>query len=288
MKLPNIVIICVVSLAAISPSATIAQNLECCSLSRFDNILRQVNPSSGSTIQTQVLTLTGETIVGARGLAWDGVSGQLYGLLELQGQVGAELVTITQSTGACTSLGDTGDTFGAIAFDSAGTLYGLTGAGSATPRTLFTLSLVDATPTFALTLTGGGGGEALAYNPDDGLLYRASGGIGGAFQTIDPNAGFMVSDISFSGDDHGVSRAMKYEGPGSNSFLLAGSGNMLHRITTGGAVSVIGSMDHTSKGLALKPENIPTLGQWGLIILTLLLLTAATILFHRRAAVATG
>lgn len=285
MKSHRAVFTCIVSHALfVAVPAAVAQDQKCCSISRLEDILRHINPSSGLTTQVRTLTLTGETVIGGRGLAWDAVSGELYGLLELQGQTGAELVTIFETTGACTSIGDMGDTFAAIAFDSAGTLYGLTGAGSATPRTLFTVSLADATPTFVLSLTGGAGGEALAYNPDDGLLYRISGGATGVFQTIDPNAGFAVNNIPLSGVNHGVSRALKYEGPGSGSFLLVGNNNNLYRITMGGSVSLVGSMDHTSKGLAFVPVVIPTVGEWGLIVLTLLLLTAGTIVFRRRAA----
>src|SRR5206468_4000388 len=133
------------------------------------NLLREIDISTGTTTASVTLTLPGSTITGGNGLALDPTTGRLFGLLKLGGQAGRELVTITMATGVCTPIGNTGDNFAAIAFDSSGVLYGVTGDGATTPRTLFRLSTVDATPTFVLALSGVSAGEALAHDPDDGL-----------------------------------------------------------------------------------------------------------------------
>src|SRR5439155_12783760 len=96
-------------------------------------------------------------------------------LLRLQGQSGRQLVKIDSGTGVATSIGNTGDNFAGLAFDSNGTLYGVTGDGATVPETLYTLSTSDASKTLVCTLGNGSDGEVIAFNPDDGLLYHASG-----------------------------------------------------------------------------------------------------------------
>ncbi len=266
-------------LAAVQP--TVGQDETCWSIARFDGILRRIDPDSGATLQLQPLSLPGQTIEGGFGLARAPVADDFHGLLQVQGQSGAVLATIDEMSGLCASIGNTGDSFAALAFDSGGTLYGLTGTGAITPRSLFTLSPVDATPTFIISLPGGGSGDCLAFNPDDGLLYRASGGLAsGVFQSIDPGGGFAITNIPMSGQEHGLARALKYDGSGA--FLLAGANDTLYRITTSGVVSLVGPMDHTCKGLASMPAAVPTMGQWGLICLGLILLLAGGLIFSRR------
>ncbi len=268
--------------AAVSPA--LGQDQTCWSIARFDGILRRIDPDNGATLQQQPLSLPGQTIEGGYGLARAPAAGDFHGLLQVQGQSGAVLATIDETTGLCSTIGNTGDSFAGIAFDSGGTLYGLTGSGAITPRSLFFLSTVDASTTFIVSLPGGGSGDCLAFNPDDGLLYRASGGIAnGVFQTIDPGGAFTITNIPMSGQEHGLARALKYDGSGA--FLLAGAGDTLFRITSSGVVSLVGPMDHTCKGLASMPAAVPTMSQWSLIFLCLLLLLGGGILFRRGPAV---
>ena len=57
----------------------------------------------------------------------------------------------------------------------AGFVYGVTGEGAITSESSFTLSQVDASSTFLTGLGAGNDGEVIAFNPDDGMLYHASG-----------------------------------------------------------------------------------------------------------------
>ena len=152
-------------------------------------------------------------------------------------------------------MGNTGDLFAGIAFDSGGILYGVTDEDALVPETLFELSTDDATPTAVLTLGGGGDGEALAANLDDGQLYRASGAglpnVDEIFESIDPLQP-VVDGISLSGDDYQEALALTYEG--SDVLLLADAAPGLYRVGTDGAVTLVGGLNHASKGLAVVPS----------------------------------
>jgi len=151
------------------------------SISRDDDLLRVVNPSTGTTTSSVAITLTGKGVSFGNGLATHPVTGELFALLKLDGQTGRQLVKIDPATGVATSIGDTGDQFAGLAFNSSGTLFAVVGdkknsaGGGLPPETLFTLNTTNAAPTQVLVLGRGNDGEAIGFNPSDGLLYHASG-----------------------------------------------------------------------------------------------------------------
>ena len=69
------------------------------SISRDDDLLRIVNPSTGGTISSVPITLAGRIVSFGNGLATHPVTGQLFALLTLVGQPGRQLVTINPATG---------------------------------------------------------------------------------------------------------------------------------------------------------------------------------------------
>lgn len=207
-------------------------------ISRDDDLLRELDVSTALTLGSVALTLPGRTVNGGTGLALNPANSELFGLLKLAGQTGRELVTIDMDTGACSSIGNTGAKFASIAFTSTGILYGVTGDGATIPQTLFTLSTADATPTIATALSPGVGvsaGEALGFNSDDGFLYRASGfgiqNLDEIFQRIDPGT-LGVTGVFLKGDDYAEATALAYEGSGV--FLLVDINTDLFRIATDG------------------------------------------------------
>lgn len=137
-------------------------------------LLRTLDPQTGATLGSVPITLSGETILGGTGLAADS-EGTLFALLKLSSQSGRELVTIDPATGVATSIGDTGDKFAGLAFDSNDTLFGVTGDGAVTSESLFTIDTGNASTTLATALGNGNDAEAIGFNPQDGLLYHASG-----------------------------------------------------------------------------------------------------------------
>ena len=248
------------------------------SISRDDDLLRRVNPSTGATISSVAITLAGIGVSSGNGLATHPVTGQLFALLKLDGQTGRQLVTINPTTGVATSIGDTGDQFAGLAFNSSGTLYGVIGdkknvAGGGLPaETLFMLNTSNAAPTQVLVLGRGNDGEAIGFNPNDGLIYHASGNDTGGngcaqfdplvcveiFESVNPNT-LAVTNVPLSGDytprtENYVEVAALTHDSGT-VLLLTDVDQNLYKITTTGVVTFVGSMDHTAKGLAFRQAS---------------------------------
>jgi hypothetical protein len=175
-------------------------------------------------------------------------------------------VTLDEWTGVATSVGNTGNRFAGIAFASDGTLYAVTGDGGGVPESLFTLSTVDGSPSLVRELGAGSDGETLAFNPDDGLLYHASGigtpnhPNGEQFETIDLGT-LVTTNVPLSGFDYEELTSLTFLDGG---FFAGDLGNAafddpgFFHITTGGAVTFLGNMDHVSKGLVLALDPPPT------------------------------
>ncbi len=221
------------------------------SVDGFSNRLRIIDPGSGATLDSTTLTLPGEIIEGSNGLATHPTTGVLWALLRLANQSGRELVTLNPATGVATPIGNTGDLFASLAFDDGGTLYGVTGRGASTPESLFVLSQSDATPSFVLSLTDDVGGEALAFNPADGLLYHASA----SFESIDPGD-LTVTRIATCNDISEVA-ALTYLG--ADVLLFAERNRAFYGFNTSGGLARVGSLDHTSKGLAFADLTVADL-----------------------------
>ena len=252
------------------------------SISRDDDLLRVVNPSTGGTISSVPITLAGKVVSFGTGLATHPVSGQLFALLTLTGQPGRQLVTINPATGVATSIGNTGDQFAALAFNSSGTLFAVVGdkknaAGGGLPsETLFTLNTSNAAPTQVLVLGRGNDGEAIGFNPNDGLIYHASGNDTGGngcapfdpsvcveiFESVNPNT-LVVTNIAMSGnytpltDNYSEVSALTHLS--GNVLLLTDIDQNLYKITTTGVVTLVGGMDHVAKGLAFVNAPVTSL-----------------------------
>jgi FG-GAP-like repeat len=252
------------------------------SVSRDDSLLRVVDPSTGATLSSVPITLAGRTVTSSNGLATHPFSGQLFALLTLVGQLGRQLVTIDPVSGVATSIGNTGDQFAGLAFNSNGTLFGVMGdqsVGGLPPETLFFFGtlvfrlgfILSANPNQVLALGGGNDGEAIAFNPNDGVFYHASGNdthgngcqplntsiCAEIFESID---GVRVTNIPISGsympftDNYLEAAALTHVA--GDVLLLADTGQNLYKISTAGVVTFVGSMDHVSKGLAFVHKTV--------------------------------
>jgi len=253
-----------------------------------DPLLRTVDPTDGSTVSgaSVSMSLAGQTVIGATGLARDLQNGDLYALLKLQGTSFVRLVKLDELTGVATDIGDTGHRFAAMAFAADGTLYAVTGDGDGLPESLFTLSTADGTPTLVVELGAGSDGETLAFNPDDGLLYHASGigtpnhPNGEIFETIDPDT-LIITNVPLSGFDYEELVSLTYvDGAFFAGDLGSPSTDMprFFQIGTDGLVTYLGDMDHVSKGLVpTKPASVSALSRPALCALALGLLLSGGI-----------
>ena len=131
-------------------------------------------------------------------------------------------------------------------------LYGVTGDGAAVPETLYTIDPTTAVPTLVTALGNGDDGEEIAYNPATGLLFHTSGiGSGKILETIDPSS-LAITPIPLTAYDSNEVSGLTYNAAAGH--LLASTRGSLEflNITSGGAVTLLGSTDHTATGLAFS------------------------------------
>ena len=96
-------------------------------VSSQDDQLRTIDPNDGSTLDSVTITLAGEVVIGATGLATS-PNGVLTAVLRLDSDpLMRELVTLDPMTGIATSIGNLGQPFAAIAYSNSGQLMGITG-----------------------------------------------------------------------------------------------------------------------------------------------------------------
>ncbi len=236
-------------------STAVAAPTEFFTVSRDDDQLRIISVS-GSTVGGVTMTLAGETINGANGLARDPTTHTLYAILKIQGDGSVRrLVTVNKVTGVATSIGSLGDSFAGITFDESGNLFGVTGDGATTSESLFSINKATAATSLLTGLGNGSDGESIAVNLDDGLLYHASGLGGGSqvFETVGPSPGFAVTDVPFSGDDLSEVFSLVYTRDGA-TFYGTNLNDELFSLSPTGVGSVLGGLDHSAKGIVVNPE----------------------------------
>ncbi|MEZ4740322.1 MAG: T9SS type A sorting domain-containing protein [Flavobacteriales bacterium] len=197
----------------------------------------------GSESDAVPVTIDDVQVDGCTGMALHPISGAVYVVAKAGSTF--HLATLDVSTGILSTIATMDEKFAGLAFDNDGTLYGITGDGSNTPETLYAID----TGTAALTLVAqpgtGDDGEALAYNTDNGLLYRYGGG--NVFQSIDPADG-TVTDIFLNGTQvANWAHALAYL---NGSFIFT-AGSNYYQVSLSGTVLPIGilSAEPGYKGL---------------------------------------
>jgi hypothetical protein len=256
-----------------------------------DDVLRTIDSTDGSTVDASVtITLAGHTVRKGSGLARHPQTGVLYALLRLESEiVFPQLVILNESTGVATDVGNTNDDFAGIAFADDGVLYAVSGDGGAVPEWLYTLDVSTGSGTLVRELGDGDDGETIGFNRDDGLLYHASGlgnpnnsTVGEIFETIDRGT-LVVSNVVLSGFDYeGLSSLLYRDGAFFAGDLNPTGSSRFFRITTGGAVTYLGDMDHVAKGLAPIGPPGPNPVVPALSTAMLAFLGGALLLFGRR------
>jgi len=138
-------------------------------------------------------------------------------------------------------------------------LYAVTGDGAAVSESLYTLDTSDASATFVTALGNGDDGEALAFNPDDGLMYHWSG-IGDSttyFESIDLNT-LDVTNI-YTSAIHGEILSAAYD-PSCMCFLAYDNSELFYSINTAGIVTVLDFLGRAPadnmKGLAFVGSTL--------------------------------
>jgi len=138
-------------------------------------------------------------------------------------------------------------------------LIGVTGDGASTPEALFLLDQTNASAIFVMALGNGADGETIAFNPDDELLYHASGLSEGDrfWESVDVWDKTIVSSGQFTGQhvtDY-ENAAMVYDSA-TGRFLVSNLIGDLFDTTLTGEADRIGDVLTTLKGLAFAGGSL--------------------------------
>ena len=191
-------------------------------------LLATVNVVTGVETNALPVTLNGTLMQGCTGMALDPVTGNVY-VVAKNGST-FTLAIIDLNTGVLSSPVTLPDKFAGITFDNAGTLYGVTGDGASTPETVYVIDRNNGTTNLLAQPGTGSDGEAIAYNSNNGLLYRYGGGQ--VFQSIDPSNG-TVTDVFISGGTPAdFAHALVFNG---SSFFFA-AGFTLYQLSQNGTL----------------------------------------------------
>jgi len=218
--------------------------------------LYQIDPTNGSQLGIITLNLPGETVNRGNALATNPLTNVLFGVLDVL-DCSRRLVTINPNTGATTNVGNTGARLAALAFDTSGTLYAVSGSslmgGDCTHpvRTLFEVDQTNGqlTALCALPFTGADRGDALTFNPIDDLLYFSIS-IGNlsppTLHTIDDTSGAncSVTAIPLTGGAISAtgSRVTGLVFNPLTGIFLANTGTNLFSLTPGGVDTLLGPL----------------------------------------------
>ena len=218
-------------------TALLGQNRLVVASGPFDDQLVTIDAATGTLHGIQTLTSTAGTVQGVNGMAVDPTNGTIYAIVKIAAMSNRQLATLDRCSGILTVVGNMGDSFAAITFDSAGQLYGVTGDGANTPETLYTINKATAVGTLLTALGAGTDGEAIAFNPNDGLIYHASGLSTRIFESIDPVT-LTITNIPLTGFNTSEVFGLVWDQL-SNGFLVADIGIRFSHLTTGGVISFL-------------------------------------------------
>ncbi|MBD3673455.1 MAG: hypothetical protein HUJ26_08000 [Planctomycetaceae bacterium] len=135
-------------------------------------------------------------------------------------------------------------------------LYGLTGRGGTPKATLHVVSQSDASLTPVMQLNDNGGGQVIAYNPDDGHMYHWTGypSSNTLLEKINLET-LAVTNIPLSGFETNEIYSATYD-PTIGAFLTTDLSVNFASVTPDGVRTYLGSTDHWVRGLAFVGETL--------------------------------
>ncbi len=187
---------------------------------RFDHFLSYIDTDTYTSVSPDIqITFAGNPIHGILGLDLNPIDGLYYTVAYIIDQNDPYLATLDPQTGLVTIIGSNLlENIYSITFTSDGILYGISAFG------LFTIDTITGTLSQLLTIDLSE--NSIAYNPDDGLIYRWSldnGANSISFKSINPNT-LVVTTIPISGYPPYTVSGTQYIGGGE--FILVDNYNM--------------------------------------------------------------
>ncbi len=240
--------------------------------------LHQIDPSSGSIINTVAISgLGADSIVGTD----FGPGGILFAVGRQFASPNTNLYTVDLGTGAATLLapitqGGSPYTISDISFSPGGVLFGLSGTQNGNEIVTIDVGTGVVTTIGASGIAGGGNG--LTFGPG-GVLYAADGT---SIYTVDPGTGAATAIAA----SPGTIGTLSWDGV-SATFLgqdAAFTGTTFEFDAAGNS-TVLPALPVTlfSIGVvrAVSASVVPTLGEWGVIFMSLALAGLAALRFRK-------
>jgi PKD repeat protein len=186
-----------------------------------------IDTTAWSIAQRIKVTMTGTTVTGIQGLAFDPIGHDVFGLLATTGQPNASILAqINLGTGVCTQVGTLGQIFASIAFREDGQLLGVVADGGPNAEKLYLIDKSNGTTSLATALGNGDAGEVISYHHDEQLLYHWSGNNLRIMEKLPATAPYSpVTNVPMTGAASAEVSAATYLGNGR--FLL---GNTTHHL----------------------------------------------------------
>lgn len=218
------------ALLATTALATQAQNYY--ALTTDNDTVYNVDRATGMHTAEYQAKYDNGAIASYRGMAENPVDNQIYVIVKKSGSVN-ELAKFNATRDSLLFIDTLFDKFAGITFDDNGTLYGITGYGANNYSTLYTLSTVDASETLLIDVSAtSSDGEAIAYNPTDGLIYRFASED--TLQTINPST-LVTTNYAFSQQVANYGQSLYFNSLSNQMILVAG--DSIYDVNSTGVVS---------------------------------------------------
>jgi hypothetical protein len=296
MRLSKLASAFIAFISILFASATGAQTLYGASGSNgVAGVLYTINSGTGASVVVGPI-LAGATPLSITGLAMHPLTGVLYGAVgNNTANFPSNLVTINTATGAATVVGAFGTAVSDIAFNAAGTLF----AWDRNTNRLATVNTATgaATDLGASGLAAFAGGGGLAINAGGTAFVSATLTTPGTLDSVNTATGAGTTGPALTGGPlvNGAMTAMAFSTGGvlfaidSNRSGSPTTNSLVTINTATGAITNIGALPGDMDGLAFAvplagaPANIqvPTLGEWALILLATILAAVGVVSLRR-------
>lgn len=223
--------------------------------SPFQDSLWAIDTTTFTVSDNFAPSLSGFTITGITGMAYDPATFQTYVIMKVSGVTGRVLGTIDLSTGVCSQIGNLGDNFSSIIFDRYGQLYGITGDGATVPESFFTIDKTNAFTSLVFGMGNGLDGEVLCYNRMDEHFYHWSGNGTVVYEKWPAtNLTYAPVNIPISGSAGGETFGAMYLN--QNKFIISNISSNLRRWDVNGTVdaAILSNNPDDLRGLVMPPQ----------------------------------
>lgn len=219
-----------------------------------DSITRH-DITNGDYLDSTSLTATNfDSINSGHGFAIDPTNNTIYGVFNTDS--GSNMLsTVDLANGEINQIGDLGEDFRNITFDSNGQLYGITNDYTSYPEELYAIDKSNANISFLMSLSlSSSQRSVIAYNPNDDRIYRFAGdNLDPELDRIDASVPEVASSSTpYTYDYFDTFETATYWG-GASDFLVISTGYLFYSDNIG-FMSYVGSIAN-SQGMVVYSDS---------------------------------